>query len=155
MKKIIAVLMVLTLMLSLCACDGSSAPKGEEKTWGNITVFVPDGWTLTEGSLIDEQDPDSLSLKDPDAGLLSYVNVLVDDEESIDANISATKEYNEGAEDATVKAGDKEWTGVTYESMSYKCGYLKTIAGDKVIAAYYCGYDTSDAALLVILESLR
>ena len=63
MKKIIAVLMVLMLTLSLCAC-GSSSLKGEEQTWGNISVFVPEGWNLTGGDLLDENDPDKLSLKD-------------------------------------------------------------------------------------------
>ncbi len=154
MKKIIAVLMVLMLTLSLCAC-GSSSLKGEEQTWGNISVFVPEGWNLTGGDLLDENDPDKLSLKDPDADSFTYVNVLIDTEENIDNNINATKEMNEGTSDTTVKVGEAEWTGLTYESIGYKCGYLKHVAADKVYAVYFCGYATDDAAFQAILGSLK
>lgn len=155
MKKLIALAVALIMILSLCACGGEKAPIGSEMTWGNISVFVPKGWTFTEGSLIDEQDPDALSIKDPDASLLTYINIIVDDEDAIDRNIQASKDINEGATDTTVKAGDKEWTGVTYESMGHGCGYLKHVEGDKVMAVYYCGYRTEDTVFNTILASIK
>ena len=72
--KIMALALILALSVTaLAACGGDSSADtgaadasdgvaGETQTWGNITVFVPEGYTLNGGDMFDENDPDKLTI---------------------------------------------------------------------------------------------
>jgi hypothetical protein len=73
MKKLFALALALLLCFSLAACDesGESKVPGTSQTAGDMTVFVPDGWTL----VTDETAPGVARLHKGDATSKSYVKI--------------------------------------------------------------------------------
>lgn len=125
MKKIkniiLSVLLVTVLVCSLAACgNDSDSVKGKTMTWGNMTVFVPDGMTLTGGSITDSSDPNTLWLK-VDNKPTNYFLISVREEESAKLDIESTKEFNGGDDITAYSVKGTEWNGVTYDYNGEPC----------------------------------
>ena len=163
-KTIIALLLVVVMCASLCACGGNGGGEGGEgggaagavQQVGNFSIFVPDGWESKIGDLLDENDPNKCKLNEKDA-TFNYISAAIyDNEDTVDMSIETTKEINEGSEDVTKKIGDIEWTGVKYESLGYKCVVLKgVVSADKVYYYNSVGYDLDGEIVTAVLESLK
>ena len=176
MKKTIKVIaMLLTLVMALgsfAACGkgsdngnggndtgssdngGAAAIKGETKSWGNITVFVPEGYDITG----EEDDPDYVQVYLVSRPLQAFTICVVDSEEDALASIEITKEANEvngGAGDVTIKAGGVNWNGYAYKSGSDDCFVFYGKVGDKWIYVGG-GYQTYNIGLtLKVLGSIK
>ena len=111
MKKIIALILALIMMLVFASCG---SVKGEQKTWGNISVFVPEKYSLNGGSLANDNDKNQCTIKpEQSTNMYDYFIVAITNAKNALSNIESTKSVN-NAEDVTVKVGDTEWKGCKY-----------------------------------------
>ncbi|MCQ2456576.1 MAG: hypothetical protein MJ096_04385 [Clostridia bacterium] len=176
MKKILAIVLMLVLVLSLAACGkGEDAGtdnggketeevkeemKGEVNTWGKISVFVPEGFTFGQGSItgVDDTDETQCYLKGGDQyDMYHYFWIVVTEEESAKSNVDMTKSVNE-AEDITIKA-DNEWTGCHYVySTAFNgdldCGMVYRVIDGAAYQVSFCGYATDSAEMTAVLNSI-
>lgn len=170
MKKILSVLVIMIMTIAcLTACGGSggssdsgNAPDipsvpGEEQTWGNITVLVPEGMKLQGGNLGDDQDKNSLWLL-PEEGGLNYYIIVVEESDAIDNNIESTREINKSYDVKDIEpfsTGVMEWTGITYEVQGYVCSMLKgTGNGGKCLQVQISGYSPTEDQTVAVCASI-
>ena len=75
MKKLLALALALLLCLSVAACDKDSETKvsGTSQAAGDMTVFVPDGWTL----VTDEAEPTVARLHKGEATSKAYIKLTL------------------------------------------------------------------------------
>ena len=132
MKKIIALAASVALAaccaLGAAGCSGTSAntndaanttaastPSGETQTLGNVTVFVPEGYTLQPGTEGAESDDEAWIYPATSGDAIDYY-WITRNAENAEASIDVTKSLNEGAEDVTFTVGSTEWKGAAYEA---------------------------------------
>lgn len=160
MKKLLAILLALAMILCFAACGekqdanndspdggntdtGDKAPevKGEQKSWGEISVFVPEGYNLNGGSItgVDDEDPKQCYMQTDPASMYDYFWIITKDEESALADIEMTKSLN-NAEDLTLEVDGKTWKGCSYV-------YSTSFNGDVTIGSVCC---TIDGATYVV-----
>ena len=163
MKKPVVLLgLVFVLLLGMLAgCSDSSTPaaaeavKGSVQTWGNISIFVPEGMTLSGGSLIDPEDPDSLWIQ-LDENQMHYFLVNIVDEETAVSSVDATKEMNDGAADVSVTIGSITWKGAAYKYAGMTdCFQMWASVNGKIalVQAAWYAYDGAEAK--AVLESIK
>ena len=148
MKKIIALALVLVIAtVMFAACGGV---KGEEKTQGNITVLVPDGYDIDGGIM---QSDDFARIFNPELEISNNMQIVI--VESVDEALENTNLYKgeTPGEDVEIKAGDVTWTGVTYDVIGSKYTDVYATIGDKVVYTHGCGFD--DETLNAILGSVK
>ena len=131
----------------------TAAPAGATQTWGNITVLVPDGFTLDGGSMFDDNSADDLTLTG--SGLNYFQISILENEDSAKDNLDMTKSFNEEAkpEDVTVSANGA-WTGVYYNSYGYDCFQVYATVNGKVVQVNGCGYKPDSATAVDVLSSI-
>lgn len=163
-KKIIAlILAALAAFVMLAACGGgneggggggNAAVKGSTQEWGNLSLFIPDGYSLIGGSLIDAEDPDSAWILLDSDNTHYFLIGVVDGKSDAEDSLDMTKEMNEangGAGDVTLNAGGVSWTGYAYKYNSTDCFELYAEVGGKwvTVSSAYHAYD-SDLTLAVL-----
>ncbi len=164
-KFIAFALVVSVAVFAFASCGGKTeggdtestadnAPKGETQTWGNITIFVPDGMELKGGNILNENDPDVVNIHEKENEMHYYLVTLGDDEEDASSSIEATKEYNEGAEDITLDIGGVKWTGVKYDFMGPVFQVYGTVNGQIVMVQCY-GFESDSATTSAVLQSIK
>lgn len=169
MKKLISILLAFVLVFALAACggeggeDGGKAAeevKGAQASWGLISVFVPEGYVLSGGSITgaDDTDETQCSIQPETASMYDYYWISVKNKEDIDSSIQTTKEMN-SASDITFKTGDIEWTGCSYK-------YTTALSGDVDIGSVtaniggvdylvsFCGHAPESAEMNAVLGSI-
>ena len=165
-KRFFYLVMVLCLALglsvSLAGC-GSTEDKieatGEEYSWGNITLTVPDGFDPSNG-ITGEDDEDGLFLYNSGDDFFPYFQVAVEDSEAhAKSGLALTKEMNEDVEDQDITIGDRTWTGVFYRSSDIEedtpvwQGYTEV---DGVFYSVMCaGCEIDDDNLLLVLSTVN
>ncbi|MBQ7715275.1 MAG: hypothetical protein IJT70_05335 [Clostridia bacterium] len=148
MKKITALVMVIVLAFAVLASCGGA--KGEEKTQGNITVFVPDGYGIDGGIMSDDN---YARIFNPELEISNNMGISV--VESVDKaleNISLYQGDTPGT-DVSIKAGDIEWKGVSYEVLGSTYTDVYATIGGKVVYSHSCGF--SEENLNAILASIK
>lgn len=167
MKKTIAILLALVLMVSLVACGGKDSDKGGKKeevkgsqqSWGMISVFVPEGYVLNGGSItgIDDTDETQCSIQPEQATMYDYFWIAVKDADFAASSIETTKDVN-SAEDITITAGDKDWTGCHYVYDSYSgsvdCGAVSCEIDGATYLVTFCGHAPDSAEMTAVLSSI-
>ncbi|MBQ7715276.1 MAG: hypothetical protein IJT70_05340 [Clostridia bacterium] len=163
--KIFAVVMVLALVVTVfAACgdkkegtdeDGSADDaKGATQTWGNITIFVPEGYTLNGGDMFDKEDPDKLTLN-KEGSSYDYVMVSANfTEDEATTSIDTTKSFNDGCEDVEITAGANTWKGVAYNASGVDCISLYAQIGEGYVVLSSGGMSKDDATFKTILGSI-
>ncbi|MBR2109265.1 MAG: hypothetical protein IJ932_04880 [Ruminococcus sp.] len=167
MKKLIKITAVVMALLMCCAvfasCGGGkggdsgsadNSVAGETKTWGNITVLVPDGMNFKGGNVLDEKDPDVVNLSKKDNATNYILITINDDEEGAKSGLDSTKDANKGSKETTFEAG-KKWTAVTYEysgSPAFQA-YAEFDGRYAVIQSF--GFATDDETTTAVLSSLK
>ena len=168
MKKLFALVLSVILVVALVGCGGSSAKtkgeakmKGTTETWGEISVFVPDGFEFHGGNItgVDDTDEKQCYMKKDPQSMYDYIWIVVkDDEASAKSNVETTKDVNK-AEDVTVKADNGEWTGCHYVYESYKgsvdCGAIYATVDGKTIQVNFAGYAPESKEMKAVLSSLK
>lgn len=175
MKKILAFLLAVLVCVSLLAAcgddsssdssSGSSSGSGSTEsantqTWGDITVYVPDGMTLEGGNgTFDPDDPKTLWLREGNGGM-NYIKVqLVDSAADAQNNIDMTKSMNEeySPRDLTWTGPNGiSWKGVMYEASGYLCVSLYAETNGKVYYVISAGYDpAAGGPYTSVLNSLQ
>ena len=134
------------------ASQGGNTAGGE--TWGNITVAVPDGMTLTGGNVLDANNPDVLTIKKDDNELNYFLVTAGDYESSAKAGIESTREFNEGAKDVSVDAGTT-WTGVTYDYFDTPAFHIYGKVDGRVAVIQSFGFDVESDVAKSLLSSIK
>ena len=170
MKKAIRILaLVMAMLLAVgvfAACgesggsgdkvsDGGESVKGETKTWGNITVLVPEGMTLKGGNILDENDPDVVNISKTDNAMNYFLITVDDDEEDAKGGIDSTREINSGCEDVTVEAGGKTWKGVKYQYSGNDVFQIYATVDGRVPVVQCYGFAPDSDTSKAILASLK
>jgi len=156
--KIACIVMILALTVTMFAsCGGgedSADVKGETQTWGDITLFVPEEYTLKGGDMFGDEVPNRLTLN---KGESSFEYIMVGSgytEDEVDSSIEMTRSINEGCEDIEIKAGANTWTGVAYNSLGVDCVSVSAPIGDGYVLITSAGAAKDDAAFNAVLESI-
>ena len=163
MKKMLSIVLAFTMLAALCACGsggesggggGAESVKGSTQEWGNLSLFVPDGYSLIGGSLIDAEDPDSAWILLDSDNTHYFLIVIVEDKEDAVGSLEMTKEANEangGAGDVTMNAGGAAWTGYAYKYNSTDCFELYAEVNGKwvTVSGAFNAYN-SDVTLAVL-----
>lgn len=131
-----------------------AANTADGETWGNITVFVPDGMTLTGGNALDAENPDVLTIKKNDNELNYFLITASDDEDSAKSGIESTREFNEGAKDVSVDAGTT-WTGVTYEYFGTPAFHIYGTVDGRVAVIQSFGFAADSDETMSVLGSIK
>lgn len=165
--KLIAFALVISVaVLAFASCGGDKpaggdteteadkGPAGETQTWGNITIFVPDGMELKGGNILNENDPDVVNIHEKENEMHYYLVTLGDDEEDASSSIEATKEYNEGAEDITLDIGGVKWTGVKYDFMGPVFQVYGTV-NEQIVMVQCYGFESDSATTSAVLQSIK
>lgn len=160
--KVLGLVLALVLLVSLLSgCDFNSMLSGQDRvegsvqTWGNISVFVPNGMTLSGGSLTNHDDPDALMVQ-LDENQMHYFLVTVMDREDAEDSVKITKEMNSDAKDITMKVGDTTWTGVNYKfAGTSDCFELWALIDGKVALVQAAWYTCDSAEAKAVLESIK
>ncbi|MBQ8975616.1 MAG: hypothetical protein IJ072_07860 [Oscillospiraceae bacterium] len=137
--------------------SGAAEVAGAEETWGNITLLIPEGMTLKGGSLIDEDDPNVLSVT-LDENETHYIMVNVVEEETAKTSIDTTKEMNASSdpEDVTVDACGVTWTGVAYKYAGMSdCFQLNGNVNGKTVLLSGGWFAYNDPTTTAVLGSLK
>lgn len=170
MKKFLALFIAALMVFGLCACGSEEKTetndeavqteekqelKGEETTWGNITLLLPDGMVLVEGSLGNDTDKNALTLQ-KDGDSFTYIMVSINEESFIDDGLNATKEFNSDCEfsDVSFELSNGTFSGFGYESYGYNMICLKGALSNGFVQITTCRFDKDDATLAAVLESL-
>lgn len=166
MKKLIALLLAVVLVLCLVACGSGDKPaeteatlKGEQKTWGQISVFVPEGYVLGGGSItgVDDTDETQCYIQPETPSMYDYYWICVQDAETAAGNVEMTKNINY-AEDITVNDGSKDWTGCHYVYESYSgsvdCGAVVCEIDGVTYVVNFCGHAPESAEMKTVLASV-
>lgn len=173
MKKIFAALLTAALVMGLTACGGSgsdsketkseaaTAVEGEQGTAGKISVFVPKGYVLNQGSItgVDDEDDTQCYMQGETPSMYDYYWIMIQSsEDSAKANAEMTKSSN-NAEDASVAAGDTTWTGCTYvysgSTADYDCGCVYATVDGVVYQVNFCGHALDSAEMQAVLASIK
>jgi hypothetical protein len=164
--KILALVLMLALTVTLfAACggektdaDGDSGDakvKGETQTWGNVTLFVPEEYTLNGGNVIDPEDPDVLTLNKGDS-FRDYIMLSANfTEDNATSSIDTTRSLNDGAEDIEIAAGANTWKGVAYNASGVDCISVYANIGEGYVVVSSAGLTKDDAVLSAVLESVQ
>ncbi|MCR5782462.1 MAG: hypothetical protein K6G90_06955 [Clostridia bacterium] len=137
MKKAIAIFVTLLLLVGVfSACGGNSdgdkadnsdanveaeaenvkSVPGETKSWGKLSVLVPEGYTFKEGTMSSDTDENGVRLIN-DNEMWDYMYFTVMDIETAENNVQYSLEGNSSYDAKSVdelKTGDKTWTGETH-----------------------------------------
>ena len=178
--KTAALMIAASMTLGLAACGGSDssskstagseaesqaeAPaeteskaeelKGAEQSWGNFTVNVPDGWKLKGGDVLDESNPDKVSVMKSD---FSYIEIKIEKEDVQKQQYEYNKKtYTMNQKDlpATTVAGI-EWNGFEYGN-EFNPGYeLYGSSNGKFLRVSGVGFTFDSAQTKFVLESLK
>lgn len=160
-RSLLAAAMAITMVFAAAGCSdkggnadsnggiNSSAPAkeeitGTEQTAGNISIFVPDGWTLQAGNAGGIEDDNSLFLlKDPNDMSKGYLWVQIMDSEVVKSNI----EEQSTADISPFTAGGVEWWGKENAIGAEKDGAQFMI--------FQYGLNFSDEVVVKVLESVK
>ena len=159
--KIIALVLVLIMTATLfAACGGSDVGdngddvKGETQTSGNITIFVPEGFTLKGEDMFGDEDPNKLTLS-KDGSSFDYFMVSAGfTQDNAEMSIEGTRSANEGCEDVEIKVGDVTWTGVAYTWSSVDVVVVTAPMGEGYVLFTSSGHGKDDATCKTVLESI-
>lgn len=102
-----------TASAAVSSAAESTSLTGETKTWGIFTVMVPDGWTLRQGDVLDDSDPNRCSVKKSD---FSYFDLKSEKEEVQKQQYEYNKKtYTMNQKDiSAVTIAGIEWNGFEY-----------------------------------------
>jgi|GEM_PF-2404121 hypothetical protein len=147
-SKAVVFVLIFALAASLFAACGGV--KGEEKTQGNITVFVPDGYNIDGGIMSDDN---FARIFNPELELSNNMTISV--VESEDAALESIGIYkgDTAGEDVEIKAGDITWKGVSYEVIGLKYTDVYATVGGKVVFCHGSGFE--EEVLNAILASIK
>ena len=166
--KISAVVLALLLCVAAfasCGGNGGSSSSGSDKpaadsvsgkteTWGNTTVLVPDGMTLTGGNVLDKENPDVVNIAKSDNAMNYFLITINDSEDGAKMGIDSTKEANKGSKDVSFEAGVK-WTGVSYEYSGSPAFQAYGEFDGRFAVVQSFGFATDDETTTAILSSLK
>ena len=164
--KIVSVVLMLVMAATLLAAcgggnaadtdggNGGSGAKGETQTWGNITVFVPEGFTLNGGDMFDKEDPDKLTLNKDGSSYEYFMVTAGFTQDNAEMSIEGTRQANEGTEDVEIKVGDVTWKGVAYTWSSLDEVVVAAPMGEGYVLFTSSGHGKDDATFKAVLESL-
>ena len=128
---------------------------GSTEKAGYYKVLVPDGYSLTKGNILDEDDPETFTLEKDDALLTYYMFGMYDDRSDARDNVEVTKEVNEGAKDVTAEYGGVTWKGVAYHSFGYDCFAMYAEFDGRYVVVNAAGNAYDSAVTDAVLSSLR
>ncbi len=162
--KILAILLVFVLSATVFAACGESGDdtgdsgetvKGETKTGGNITIFVPEGFTFENKDGFGDESANDAKLTN-DSSVFDYFMLKVNwSEESVNSSIETSRSLNDGAEDVEITAGDVTWKGIAYNSLGYDMVIVYAPMGSGYSYFTACSHTKDDATLKAILESIK
>ena len=154
--KIFALVLALIMTATMFAsCGGDSSDvKGETQTSGNITIFVPEGFTLKGEDMFGDEDPNKLTLS-KDGSSFDYFMVSAGfTQDNAEMSIEGTRSANEGCEDVEIKVGDVTWTGVAYTWSSVDVVVVTAPMGEGYVLFTSSGHGKDDATFKTVLESI-
>ena len=168
MKKlrILAIVMAAVLALAvLVSCGGktetetgSDTPAGDVKgamdEHGYYKVFVPEGYTLKHEDAFGDNNPKSFNINCDDSAF-TYFMFSINDQDSTEMGVEATKGANDGAEDVTLDIDGVKWTGVAYESLGYSCFQLYADFDGNFVTVNAAGNAYDSAIVKTVLGSLE
>ena len=167
MKKLFRIIVIVSIVMAILAtagCGKEETPEtdpeqqpeshaeilGEQKTWGSFQVFVPDGMTLTGGSLIDIEDPDSLWIQPAEFSLECF-QITKTDKDTVEKDIKDAKAAYNTSDIKKFSAGELSWTGISYMSGDQSVQILKGVSGNVCVEVKITGYEyDSDMAMAVL-----
>ena len=150
-------LILFSLLLCLSACgknNPGSDVGGETKSFGKISVFLPEGMLLTGGSIFDSNDENELQITTPDE-FVPYFLVSVKKAETAEKDLASAKEKNGGSEIESFKTGKNVWHGVAYEYNGTPCFLLIAQIKENTFEVMSEGYSHEDAVPYAVLSSLK
>ena len=145
------------LLLCLAGCGGEGAKvevPGEQQTWGNLSVFVPEGMTLVGGAIGDSEDKDCLQIVNPD-DLFAYFIISIMEPDQAEMNIAITKELNDGKDIPEWKTGELTWHGVFHEYDGIPCYQIMTTSGETTFTVMSAGYEAESDISNAILSAVK
>ncbi|MCQ2448796.1 MAG: hypothetical protein MJ132_01210 [Clostridia bacterium] len=168
MKKILALILSVILAVAFAGCGGSKETKekkeekmkGTTENWGEISVFVPDGFEFKGGSItgVDDTDEKQCYMKKDPTAMFEYIWIVVNEEEAVKNNIAMTKSVN-SAEDITVSADNGEWTGCHYlyagATGDVDCGAIYAVIDGTAFQVNFAGYAPESKEMKAVLSSLK
>ena len=140
MKKVLAALLAMTLVLGVTACgssdeseekkdkassaaatdssdDNGSVESGSEQSWGNFTVFVPEGFELKGGDVFDETDPRYFSVK---KGEFYYFDFFTSD---VEDDVMSKYDYNKNTYTNEQVDVEGTYNGIQWTGFQYSDGF--------------------------------
>lgn len=158
------VFLAVVLLLCIAACDGGdrepAMPKGSLQTWGEISVFVPEGYALHGGAIVGSKTDDvkQCSIQPEKPNSYDYYWIISTTAEKAVENIATTKEVN-AADDITVKANGTEWKGCHYlykplSGRAVDCGSIYRTDGDIVYQVNFAGHAPDSVEMTAVLASI-
>lgn len=170
MKKIFriaAVASILMVILITMGCGKKENPEtdpvqpesheeilGTEKLWGSFRIFVPEGMTLTGGSLTDIEDPNSLWIQPKEFGLDCF-QITKKDKDLVGKDIKAAKEAYDTTDISSFSAGQMSWTGISYVSGEKLIQVLKGVNGGYCVEVIITGYEYNSDLAMSILKGIQ
>ena len=177
MKKLVSIVLILALVFCFASCGSDTKEKAEdvtvkgaEQTIGNFTVFVPEGYTATDGNITgsdkNDPDPNSCYIQPDPPSMYDYYTILILSEDDALGNIEMTKAANSSSEsvkdlkEIEYKIGDVTWKGITYLYATalngeVPCGAYYATIGDTVYYAMINGHAIDSAEVAAVLGSLK
>ncbi len=170
MKKLFRIVIIVSVAMAVLAAAGcgnkgnsETEPEqpeseveisGEQKNWGAFQVFIPEGMTLTGGSLIDIEDPNSLWIQ-PEEFSLDCLQITKTDEASAEKDIKEAKEAYDTSDISKFSAGEFSWTGVSYVSGDRLVQILMGVSGGICVEVKITGYEYDSDMVKSILEGIH
>lgn len=130
------------------------ANKGALKTWGNITVLVPHGMTLTGGSPENAHDLDFATVTKKDNTMNYILFIVGDSEDEAKTNLETTRSTNQDCKDITLEAGTT-WKGISYTYSDMDVLQLYSIVNGRIATVQCCGFTPDSEIVKAMLSSLK
>lgn len=158
MKKLVLILSAALLALCFAGCGAKdNGVAGTIDSAGNLSIFVPDGYTMVPGGPfgVPEGDENSIGLlpTDSEDTLSDYVQVYLQTETEAKAGVELTKTLND-AKEVKKTVGNSEWTGCEYTANDVTYLSLWAPYEDKGLQVNMGGHELDDSFTYAVLDSL-
>lgn len=176
MKKTVAFILAAALCLLFVACGSSNntpvvptsepapteqpaaptlIPMGNENiTWGNLSIYVPEGFEFSGGIPGDGENPNGCIIMNSQ-DINKRCTVLFTDSENISSELDKIKGDNETTDIEPLKLYEITWEGVSYKAAGDVTAYAiyANMGSNDVLVKSY-GLDLNDEGFTQILESI-
>lgn len=127
---------------------------GDDYTWGNIAVTIPERTFPTNGSVADNNDPNCLWVQET-GNPMHYIIINATDDTTARESIRTTQEMNNAGDIEPFELSGITWTGIGYEWQGTPCWMIYSDIGDTCFLLQGYGFSLDGVETNIVLSTVH